>query len=97
MDVLTGISPLSVAIGYELDGKPLDHIPSDITEFGRVKPRYREVKGWEEPLSDCRSFDDLPKSARDYVEMIEHVSGVPVTLISVGPAREQSILRRTPF
>jgi adenylosuccinate synthase len=97
MDVLTGISPLSVAIGYELDGKPLDHIPSDITEFGRVKPRYREVKGWEEPLSDCRSFDDLPKSARDYVEMIEHVSGVPVTLISVGPAREQSILRRTQF
>lgn len=97
MDVLTGISPIKIATGYELDGKDLDCVPSDINDFGRVKPRYREVKGWDEPLSDCRSFDDLPKNARDYVEMIEHLSGVPVTLVSIGPAREQSILRKTPF
>ncbi|MDA8405667.1 MAG: adenylosuccinate synthase [Deltaproteobacteria bacterium] len=97
MDVLTGISPIKIATGYELDGKDLDHVPSDINDFGRVKPCYREVKGWDEPLSDCRSFDDLPKNARDYVEMIEHLSGVPVTLVSIGPAREQSILRKTPF
>ncbi len=97
MDVLTGISPIKIATGYELDGKNLDYVPSDINDFGRVKPRYREVKGWDEPLSDCRSFDDLPKNARDYVEMIEHLSGVPVTLVSIGPAREQSILRKTPF
>ncbi|MGA8832850.1 MAG: adenylosuccinate synthase [Desulfomonilaceae bacterium] len=97
MDVLTGISPIKIATGYELDGKNLDYVPSDINDFGRVKPRYREVKGWDEPLSDCRSFDDLPKNARDYVEMIEHLSGVSVTLVSIGPAREQSILRKTPF
>ncbi len=97
MDVLTGISPLKIAVGYELDGKALDHVPSNIDDFSRVVPRYREVKGWDEQLSDCRSFDDLPKNARDYVEMIEHLSGVPVTLVSVGPAREQSILRKTPF
>ncbi|MGO8881255.1 MAG: adenylosuccinate synthase [Desulfomonilaceae bacterium] len=97
MDVLTGISPIKIATGYELDGKNLDYVPSDINDFGRVKPRYREVKGWDEPLSDCRFFDDLPKNARDYVEMIEHLSGVPVTLVSIGPAREQSILRKTPF
>ena len=97
MDVLTGISPLKIATGYELDGKKLNYVPSDINDFGRVKPRYRQVKGWDEPLSDCRSFEDLPKNARDYVEMIEHLSGVPVTLVSIGPAREQSILRKTPF
>jgi adenylosuccinate synthase len=97
MDVLTGISPLKIAVGYELDGKALDHVPANIDDFSRVVPRYREVKGWDEQLSDCRSFDDLPKNARDYVEMIEHLSGVPVTLVSVGPAREQSILRKTPF
>jgi adenylosuccinate synthase len=97
MDVLTGISPLKIAVGYELDGRALDHVPSNIDDFSRVVPRYREVKGWDEQLSDCRSFDDLPKNARDYVEMIEHLSGVPVTLVSVGPAREQSILRKTPF
>ncbi|MGC8603131.1 MAG: adenylosuccinate synthase [Desulfomonilaceae bacterium] len=97
MDVLTGLRTIKIATGYELDGKNLDYVPADINDFSRVKPRYREVKGWDEPLSDCRSFDDLPKNAHDYVEMIEHLSGIPVTLISIGPAREQSILRKTPF
>jgi adenylosuccinate synthase len=97
LDVLTGISPLRICTSYELDGEPLDRVPADIGDLERVKPRYREVKGWDENLSDCRSFDDLPKNARDYVETIEHLTGVPVTLVSVGPARDQSILRKSPF
>ncbi len=97
LDVLTGISPLKICTSYELDGQTLDRVPADIGELERVKPKYREVKGWDEKLGDCRSFDDLPKNARDYVETIEHLTGVPVTLISVGPARDQSILRKPPF
>lgn len=97
MDVLTGISPIRICIGYELDGKPMDRVPADVGDLGKVVPRYREVKGWEEPLGDCRSFDDLPKNARDYVETVEHLTGVPITIISVGPARDQSILRKSPF
>ena len=97
MDVLTGISPLKICIGYELDGVVTDRVPADIGDLERVIPRYREVKGWDEPLEDCRSFDDLPKNAKDYVETIEHLTGVPVTLVSVGPSRDQSILRKSPF
>ncbi len=97
MDVLTGISPLKICVGYELDGKPLDRVPADIDDFQRVVPRYREARGWSESLETCRSFDDLPKNARDYVETIEHLTNVPVTLVSVGPARDQSILRKSPF
>ncbi|MGD9819875.1 MAG: adenylosuccinate synthase [Desulfomonilaceae bacterium] len=97
MDVLTGISPIRIATSYELDGNPLNAIPSNIEDFGRVVPVYREVKGWNEPLHECRSYDDLPKNARDFVETVEHLSGVPVTLVSIGPGREQSILRRPPF
>ncbi|MEW6140385.1 MAG: adenylosuccinate synthase [Thermodesulfobacteriota bacterium] len=97
MDVLTGINPIKICIGYDLDGKPLDRVPADMGDLERVVPRYREVKGWEESLGDCRSFDDLPKNARDYVETIEHLTGVPITLVSVGPARDQSILRKSPF
>jgi adenylosuccinate synthase len=97
MDVLTGINPIKICIGYDLDGKPIDRVPADMGDLERVVPRYREVKGWEESLGDCRSFDDLPKNARDYVETIEHLTGVPVTLVSVGPARDQSILRKSPF
>ena len=97
MDVLTGVSPIRIATAYELDGKVTDKIPSNIEDLGRVVPVYREVKGWTEPLNECRSFDDLPKSARDFVETVEHLSGVPVTLVSIGPGREQSILRTPPF
>jgi adenylosuccinate synthase len=80
-----------------LEGRILDRVPADVGDLERVTPRYREVKGWDEPLADCRAFDDLPKNARDYVESIEHLTGVPVTLVSVGPARDQSILRKSPF
>ncbi len=97
MDVLTGISPLKICLGYELDGVVTDRVPADIGDLERVIPRYREVKGWDEPLENCRSFDDLPKNAKDYVETIEHLTGVPVTLVSVGPSRDQSILRKSPF
>lgn len=97
MDVLTGISPIRIATSYELDGKITDRIPSNIEDLGRIVPHYREVKGWSEPLDECRSFDDLPKNARDFVETVEHLSGTPVTLVSIGPGREQSILRKPPF
>lgn len=97
MDVLTGISPIKICVGYELDGKSIDRVPASIEELQRLVPKYREIKGWDEPLTMCRSYDDLPKNARDYVEMIEHLTGVPVTIISVGPSREQSILRKPPF
>jgi adenylosuccinate synthase len=97
MDVLTGVSPIKIATGYEIDGKLTDRVPSNIEDLGRVIPIYREVKGWSEPLDECRSFDDLPKNARDFVETVEHLSGIPVTLVSVGPGREQSMLRKPPF
>lgn len=97
MDVLTGISPLYICTAYELDGKVIDRVPADIHDLGRLVPKYRKIKGWNEPLDECRSFDDLPKGARDYVETIEHLTAVPVTLVSVGPGREQSILRKSPF
>lgn len=97
MDVLTGISPLKICTGYELDGQVMQRVPADTKDLERVIPQFREVKGWDEPLHECRSFDDLPKNARDYVETIEHLTGVSVQLISVGPARDQSILRKSPY
>jgi adenylosuccinate synthase len=97
MDVLTGISPLKIAVSYELDGKTTDRVPADIEDLGRVVPKYKEVQGWDEPITSCRSFDDLPKNAQLYIQTIEHLTGVPVTLVSVGPGREESIVREPPF
>jgi len=97
MDVLTGISPIKICTAYELDGRTVNRVPADGEDLERVIPKYRQIKGWDEPIEDCRSFEDLPKNARDYVETIEHMTNVPVTLISVGPSRDQSILRKAPF
>lgn len=97
MDVLTGISPIKICTAYELDGRTVKRVPADGEDLERVIPKYRQIKGWDEPIEDCRSFEDLPKNARDYVETIEHMTNVPVTLISVGPSRDQSILRKAPF
>ncbi len=97
LDVLTGISPLKIATAYELDGKIIERVPWDVNDLDRVVPIYKEFRGWDEPISECRSFDELPRNARHYVEAIEHITGVTCTLISVGPGREQSIIRESPF
>ncbi|MFC1836282.1 adenylosuccinate synthase [Thermodesulfobacteriota bacterium] len=97
LDVLTGISPIKVATAYEMDGETLYRVPAQIKDLDRVKPSYREFTGWDEPVGECRSFENLPKNARHYIETIEHMTGLPVTLISVGPGREQSIIRKSPF
>ncbi len=76
MDVLTGISPIKVCVGYELDGKSFDRIPADIHDLDRIVPKYRELKGWDEPLELCRSYEDLPKNARDYIEAERPQDGV---------------------
>lgn len=97
LDVLTGISPLKVAVAYELDGKIVDRVPSNIDDLERAIPQYKEIPGWDEPLDECRSFEDLPKNAKHYVTTIENLTGVPATLVSVGAAREKSIIRKQPF
>lgn len=97
LDVLTGISPIKICTGYKLGGKTIRTVPSDVNDLEKITPIYREMKGWDKPLGECRTFEDLPKNARDYVETVQHLTGIPVTLISVGPSREQSILREPPF
>ena len=59
----------------------------------KVEPLYTSLPGWQEDISECRSFEDLPREAQNYVRFIEEHSGVPVGLIGVGPGREQTILR----
>ncbi len=97
LDVLTGISPIKICTGYKLAGKTIRTVPSDVNDLEKITPIYREMKGWDKPIGECRTFEDLPKHAKDYVETVQHLTGIPVTLISVGPSREQSILREPPF
>jgi adenylosuccinate synthase len=97
LDVLSGISPLKICTGYEIDGKIIDEFPSDIPTLERSVPRYIEMPGFEGDIGAARAFSDLPKNARDYVAKIEGLLGVGATMISVGPERTETIIRRHPF
>ncbi len=97
LDVLSGLSEIKFCESYELDGQPFNRMPSRLSDFARLKPLYRQFPGWQKNLTECRTWEDLPPEARDYLKFIEEFAGVPVIMISTGPAREQHILLRDPF
>ncbi len=97
LDVLTGFDPVPVCIGYELDGKTISSFPSRISQLERVKPLYENVPGWKDDLGACRTWDDLPAAAQAYVRRIETMLGASISVVSVGPDRDQTLVRRDPF
>jgi adenylosuccinate synthase len=97
LDVLSGTGEIQIAVAYELDGKTTDEFPMTLAEIERVKPIYESHEGWDEDITGCRRFEDLPAAARRYVERVEALAGVPVELISVGPGRDETIARTDPF
>ncbi|MGA7104287.1 MAG: adenylosuccinate synthase [Candidatus Deferrimicrobiaceae bacterium] len=97
LDVLSGLPLVKVCIAYEIDGVRREDIPLTLSEFERAVPVYEEMEGWKKDLSDAREVGDLPKAAQKYVRRLEELTGVEVTLISVGADRNQTILRKNPF
>jgi len=95
LDVLTGIQPLKVAVAYERGGERIERFPGEwgAEEVARWHPVYEELPGWTEEIRSARRWEDLPATARAYVERIEEAIGVPVTLIGVGPERGEVVRR----
>lgn len=93
LDILSGLSAIPVCVAYELDGQTLRDYPAQRDALERVTPVYESGPGWQEDIIGVRSWADLPQGARDYVAFIEELAGVPVTIISVGPAPEATIRR----
>ncbi|MFN2545314.1 MAG: adenylosuccinate synthase [Actinomycetota bacterium] len=91
LDVLSGLSPIRVCVAYRDGADTFDDFPPHQSIFHRAEPVWEELEGWQEDLSDVTSFAELPAAARTYVERIAELAGVPVALVSVGPAREQSL------
>jgi adenylosuccinate synthase len=93
LDILSGIDPLRICVGYEIDGRRIDSWPSSGAALARATPIYDEYAGWSEPLNGVRSLSDLPENARRYVAALEGHAEVPIVLLSVGPERTQTIQR----
>ncbi|KAG4441055.1 hypothetical protein IFR05_003463 [Cadophora sp. M221] len=95
LDILDTFPTIKVATAYvdPETGAELESFPADLELLGRIKPKYVELKGWEKPITNAKSFYDLPKAAREYVEFIEEFVGVKVKYIGTGPGREAMITR----
>ncbi|HIV59024.1 MAG TPA: adenylosuccinate synthase [Candidatus Stackebrandtia faecavium] len=93
-DVLSKLDRVPICVGYDIDGEPCDEMPMTQTGLHHAIPRYEYLDGWSQDISGCRTFDDLPKNARKYVERLEELCGAQVSVVGVGPGREQNIVRK---
>jgi adenylosuccinate synthase len=91
LDVLNGLSTLKVCTGYKVKGKTIDYFPAEISEVEQCTPVYKEFQGWETLDTSAQNLSELPKEARDYLGFIEDHVGVPISLVSIGPGRKETI------
>ena len=97
LDVLDGFKTLKICVGYELDGKRMDYLPTAADQQARCTPIYEEMDGWSETTAGARSWADLPGAAIKYVRRIEELIQCPVALLSTSPERDDTILVTDPF
>ena len=93
LDVLAPFDELKICVAYEGDdGTRYDHVPYHQSVLHKVRPVYETLPGWKGEIDDAKTLDDLPAAARDYVQRIEELAGVPVSFVGVGPARDQTLV-----
>ena len=92
LDVLTGIGEIPICVAYDVDGVRHDEMPMTQTEFHHATPIYETMPAWDEDITECRTFSDLPEKAQDYVRRLEELSGCRMSYIGVGPGRDQTIV-----
>ncbi len=91
-DVLSGIDKLKICTSYDYNGETIHHLPFSLNEEN-IKPKYIEMNGWHEDITQCTTFDELPSQLKGYVTFIENFLETPIRLVSVGPDRKQTIFR----
>ncbi|RNF35735.1 adenylosuccinate synthase [Paracoccus methylarcula] len=97
LDVLDGFEKLKICVGYEIDGKQYDYLPTAAALQAKVTPIYEEMDGWQESTAGARSWADLPAEAVKYVRRVEELIQCPVALLSTSPERDDTILVTDPF
>lgn len=93
LDILDEMETIKVCVAYEIDGKRVEHPPSDLSLLGLCRPVYEELPGWQESICEIADFEELPPEAAQFVQRIEEIVGARADVVGVGPARAQSISR----
>jgi adenylosuccinate synthase len=91
LDVLDTLETIKVCVAYEANGERYEYPPYHQSVLHDVVPVYEELPGWCEDITHCTTYDQLPKAARDYVAYLSEVTGVPISVVGVGPGREQFV------
>ncbi|MFZ2173692.1 MAG: adenylosuccinate synthase [Rhodococcus sp. (in: high G+C Gram-positive bacteria)] len=94
LDVLSSLDTIPICVAYDVDGVRHEEMPMSQTDIHHAKPIYEEMPGWWEDISHCRTFEELPVAAQNYVQRLEELSGAYISCIGVGPGRDETIVRR---
>lgn len=97
LDVLDELEEINVCVAYEIDGQRCEDFPSSAHRFANCKPIYRTMPGWKQSTADCRSLEELPQQALDYLKLLAELMEVPIAIISLGASRDQTIVVEDPI
>ncbi|MFQ3334011.1 MAG: adenylosuccinate synthase [Woeseiaceae bacterium] len=97
LDVLDGLETIKICIGYELDEEKIEDFPLDVALLNKCTPIYEDFLGWQTSTIGVTNYSDLPENARAYLEWIENKLNIPIDIVSTGPDREQTIIKKNPF
>ncbi|WP_271252140.1 adenylosuccinate synthase [Pseudanabaena sp. Chao 1811] len=97
LDVLDDLEEIKVCTAYELDGKVVRDFPSDARAFARAIPIYETLPGWKRSTSECKTVDELPQEAKEYLKFLSDLTGTPIAIISLGASRGQTIIVEDPI
>ena len=92
IDVLSGLDTVKICVAYEIDGVEITEYPATLEDLKRATPIYKEMPGWSEDITGVKNLDELPENAYNYLKEIEKLSGVNISIFSVGPDRNQTNL-----
>ncbi|PCJ53341.1 MAG: adenylosuccinate synthase [Candidatus Hydrogenedentota bacterium] len=96
-DVLGAFEKIKICTAYDINGTETIEFPTRLDQMQAAKPIYEELPGWSTDISQCTTWEELPQAAQNYINRIEELTGAPVSLVSVGPGREQTIVKQAPF
>jgi adenylosuccinate synthase len=94
LDVLGGLHPLKICRAYSVEGEEMNDFPASPHLWKKCEPIYEEMEGWEEDISSVSSYIDLPSAARRFVEFVEDFTQIPVSTISLGRGRQNTLVRK---
>ena len=97
LDILDELPEIKVCVAYEVDGETITELPTHANKFARCKPVYETLPGWQASTTECRTLEELPENALNYLKFLADLMELPIAIVSLGAGREQTIIVEDPI